>query len=112
MTVQYEQPNINQMGTDATLVVDADATLTADDSLVLVDTTNVGSTITLAPAASMPGRIVTIVAQTGLTNNVGLAVSAGDSIQGTNTDPIVTDWGNITLVSDGGTNWIAISDNP
>ena len=109
MTVQYEQPNINQMGTDATVITAATATLTADDSLVLC---GVASTITLAPAASMPGRIVTIVATNGVAANVTLDPSAGDSIQGTNTDPIVTDWGNITLVSDGGTNWIAISDNP
>lgn len=111
MTVQYEQPLINLGGVPATAVDNVDATLTTDDSLVVVNTATATSTITLANAASMPGRAVMIVAETGATNGVTIAAGAGDTILGTiAANPIVSDGGSVTLVSNGGTQWIVQSD--
>lgn len=109
MTQQYEQPLINGLGGDARTIT-ATGDLTTDDTVVIADTTGGALTATLPPASARPGQTLVVVAVD--TNGATIAAAVGDTILGTITSPIVTDGGSVTLVSDGGTRWLAISDNP
>ena len=78
-------------------------TITATDSVILANATSGAVTITLPTAASISGRQYT-VKKIDAVNNVTLATTSSQTIDGSTTQVITSQYDSITVVSDG-TNW-------
>lgn len=110
MTEQYAKTNINNPQSPrllANTVADPNIDLTPDDSFLVIDTTLAVGLANLPLAQSMPGRSITIVAETGATNSLGFAAAAGNTlvVPASATNPIATVNGTLTATSDGGDYW-------
>jgi hypothetical protein len=86
--------------------VTSDATLGNSHFLVLVDAGSSGVTITLPSASSNTGRMYVIMKING-TGNVTIQASGSDNINSGPTLTIGSQWGKYTLMSAGGTQWVA-----
>ena len=84
----------------------ANYTATATDSLILVDSTSGAVTITLPTAVNITGRHYTIKDWKGqsATNNITIATTSSQTIDGETTVVLAITYGSITVVSDGA-NW-------
>ena len=114
MTEQYQQQAINQEPVEPTAFV-SDAATVAGQLLVGVNTVDTSSTVaftgTLPPASGHPGSTVVAALIAGAATDFTIIPTAGDAIAGTETNPIITDGGSITYVSDGVLTWFATSNN-
>lgn len=83
-------------------------TLTADDCVVLCDTSAGNKTVTLPNAASFPTRRYTLV-KTVADNILGIASTSSQTINGeaASAQNLTTQWSRLTVVSDGA-NWVRI----
>jgi hypothetical protein len=83
-------------------------TLTADDCVVLCDTSGGDRTATLPDAASFPARRYTLV-KTVSANTLTVATTSSQTINGAaaSAQNLTTQWSRFTVVSDGA-NWVRI----
>jgi hypothetical protein len=86
--------------------VNTNTTLGNTHFLVLVDAGSSGVTITLPSASSNTGRMYVIMKIAG-TANVTIQASGSDNINGSTSLTISSQWGKYTLMSAGGTQWVA-----
>jgi len=79
---------------------------TSDDTIVAVDTSGGAVTITLATADTVAGRVVIIKDEGGQagTNAITIATEGSETIDGSASTSISTNYGVVRLYSDG-TNW-------
>ena len=114
MTEQYQQYNINETPIQPETVVSSPTVTTAilAPGTTIVDTSSTDALVATLPlAASAPGSTIVLIASTGAAASVTPAPSGADTLEGTFTSPIVTNFGNITFVSDGVSAWVATSNN-
>ncbi len=86
------------------------STLTSAHYTALVDASGGARTITLPAAATAPNRIYNIKKIDSSVNNVTIAANGAETIDGTNTKVISTQWTNIQLQCNG-TAWFITSVN-
>lgn len=94
------------MRLDATSVT-ADATVTVNDGLLLVNATSGNVTITLYTAGSNDGAVVTVKRTDGSTNTVTVDGNGAETIDGRLTWLLPQQYASLTIVSDG-TNWLVV----
>lgn len=82
MTDQYNQPNINRAIPIKSRIVTEDTQLNLDDDLVVVDSALQAIQVELPRAEENPGRIIYIKAPAADANNVTVAGSGGEAIDG------------------------------
>ena len=117
MTEQYLQRNINNPEgsstfTNSLLDPNVDLDISAVGTLVLIDTSVAAGTVTLPSAAeSGAGAEITIVATNGATNDLNVAVIAGDTLTlgASLSTPLNADGATLICRSDGGTTWYAVA---
>lgn len=99
---------VGDNGTDGSITVSANTTLTADNFLVFCDTTAATGNITITLAATTNQNIIYIIDSGGnsLTNNIIIQPASG-SISGQTNITIQQDYSSITIASDG-TNYFII----
>lgn len=88
-------------------VVNVTTTYTARalDGYIRADATSAGFTITLPPAADNVGRKIIVKKVDGGVNVVTIGVSGTDTIQGSATKTLTTQWDTYTFVSNGNNGW-------
>ncbi len=88
---------------------DTNYTTTADDCIVSVDSTGGAVTITLGSASVAAGKIVVIKDAGGSanSNNITIDTEGSETIDGSASTSITSDYGVVRLYSDG-TNWFII----
>lgn len=84
--------------------VAASTTLLATHTTVLVDATGGAVTITLPPVSQHPSRVYTIKKVDVSANAVTVTANAAETIDGSNTYSLATQWKSVTVISDG-TQW-------
>lgn len=80
----------------------------ADTFVYLIVNTSASRNITLPSAASVSaGRIYIVKDSSGLsnTNNITITASGADTVDGQSTQTLNTNYGSLTLVTDGSSNW-------
>jgi len=82
-------------------------TLTASDSIALCDATGAAFTITLPTAAGVAGRQYTVKRVNGGSNNVTVATTSSQTIDGATTYVLSAQYDKITVTSDGA-NWFIL----
>lgn len=82
-------------------------TITTDDYLIGCDTVNNAITITLPLASTAANQTFYVVDETGdaSTNNITIATSGSDTLNGAPNKIISTDYTSIQIYSDGGTGY-------
>lgn len=92
-----------------TSVADAAYTVASTDRIVAYTSLTAARTVTLSQAAAVPGMILTIKDETGTaaTNNLTVTRVLSDHIDGATTQVINTNYGSLTMYSDG-SNWFLI----
>lgn len=99
---------VGDNGTDGSITVSANTTLTSDNFLVFCDTTTASSNITITLAATTNQNIIYIIDSGGnsLTNNIIVQPASG-TISGESSITIQQNYTSITIASDG-TNYFII----
>jgi len=82
--------------------------MTTADFGILGDATSGAVTITL-PAASNAGMLVFVVKKDSTGNNVNIAAAGGDSVNGSSSISLTSQYQKRLLIADGGTTWYVIS---
>jgi hypothetical protein len=85
-------------------------TATATDSTLLGDTTGGAFSITLPSAASITGRVYTIKRTSAGSNNLTVATTSSQTIDGSTTYVLGSQYKYVTVQSDG-SNWVIIANN-
>jgi hypothetical protein len=85
-------------------------TATTSDDVIRCDTAGGAWTLTLFSAASLSGRRLTVVKTTSDLSALTIDGSGAETINGSATTSLNTQWESVTLVSDG-TNWIIETRN-
>ena len=83
----------------------ADYTATAEDEIILVDATSAAVTITFPTAAGIQGVSYTVKKTDAGGNTVTLNPAGSETIEGSATKVLSTQWSYYTITSDG-ENWI------
>lgn len=81
--------------------------MTTDDYLIGCDTTSNSITITLLTASTVANQTFYVVDESGnaSTNNITISCQVGDTINGSATKVMTTDYTSIQIYSDGGTSY-------
>lgn len=87
--------------------VSASSTVGKNNNLVLVDASGGARTITLGSAVSIGMRQFTVVKSDSSTNSVTISGSSGQTINGSSTLSLSSQWAGATMTSDGA-NWVAV----
>ena len=96
---------VNAPARDAVTTVDAAYTVEFEDGLILADSTGGALTVTLPLAATMTGRVVTVKRVNGGGNNVTIARSGSDTLDGATSLTLSSQYQSYTLQSDGSAGW-------
>ena len=96
---------VNAPARDAVTTVDAAYTVEFEDGLILANSTGGALTVTLPLAATMTGRVVTVKRVNGGGNNVTIARSGSDTLDGATSLTLSSQYQSYTLQSDGSAGW-------
>lgn len=102
--------NAGSMTINRTTVADTSYTILSTDYLIVYTSLSSGRTVTLPTALLISGRTYIIKDETGTAaaNIITIATTASQTIDGTSTKAIATNYGSLKLYSNG-TSWFTIS---